>query len=200
MYTRKIGQDYLLWNEGQVRVWGTILVFGCLLGKVVECSGEAKGLNGVLSEFVWMTGPRVYFDYFWVYFFMFKLLSCCFCFAFGKVTKKYWMHALTDAVIVIIFFGLHKLTVLIKSETGFKASGHSLMMSVSLQLMNKESYFSVKYTKLRLVQYFSWVLISCHYFFLFWTCLAYHTFLEVLIGSLAGFIYPPIIIYFFIPN
>lgn len=194
------GKDYRFWTHDQARVWGIVLTFACFLGKVLEFTVIDGEIKAVLKNLQWMTGPRVYFDYFWAYFGMFKCMSCCFSYSFGKFGSKYWAHALVDLVIILAFFGLHEISYLLQSETGFKVSGHCLILSVSLQLLNKESYFSVKSTNLHFIHYFSTIFISIHYFFLFWTCLAYHTFLEALIGSLTGFLYPAHIIQFLIPS
>ena len=194
------GKDTRFWTQDQVRIWAIVMGFGCILGKVLEITVIEGEIKGELKDWTWMTGPRVYFDYFWVYFGVFKCMSCCFSYAFGRLKSKYWAHALIDLVIILAFFCLHEISYLLQSETGFKVSGHCLMMSVSLQLLNKESHFSVKSTSLHLVHYLSLILISVNYFFLFWTCLAYHTFLEAFSGSLAGFLYPALLIRFLIPS
>ena len=171
-----------------IYAWIVVCCIGSFTGNLYVMYTGQPPKDWIASwTFNWITGPRIYFNYLIFYLWSFRMILFIIYYIRNKaMLQSSFQIYFCDISVTILFFPLHQVTVLIHSLTGFKISGHCFILFLSQWMYRREGKLSFLCLNTKIFLYLTLIILLLHYFFLFFTCFAYHTFIEVLCGSLFG--------------
>lgn len=173
-----------------IYAWIVVCCIGSFTGKLYMEYTEQLPKDWIASwTFNWITGPRIYFNYLIVYLWTFRfILVVIYYIRNQEMLQSSIQIYFCDISITLLFFPLYQLTLMIYNLTGFKISGHCFILSLSLWMYRREGKLSYLCLNTKTFLYLTLLILLIHYHFLFFTCFAYHTFIEILCGSLLGYL------------
>jgi hypothetical protein len=175
-------------GEEFVIIWVIVACLASFAGWTFEISEGLRARDWIGSwNFKWITGPKIYLDFFWAYLWIFRVsMVCSYFWVNSKKVWKIWKIYFCDACISLMFFPVYMVVLEVYAISGFKISGHCFLLSLALWMLRREGEVSVVILRMRWVKVVTICILAYHYFILFFTCFAYHTFLEISAGSFLG--------------
>lgn len=169
--------------------WFTLCLLSSFFGYLYEQYFLESPLSFIKSSNLnQLTGPSLYFEYFWLYYFLFKSLSSY------LIYNKYHSFLLTkdktlkDLAIIVAFFIEYRIIKYIFLHYQFKVSGHCLLLVLGSFVIDTEGMLSLKLIETKGVVYISKIILGFHYYFGSWTAFGYHTVFESVAGLVVGFL------------
>ena len=182
--------------------WIILSILGGTLGYIVQSFND-KSLRDLLEStgLSVITGPRMYFDYFWALYFILKIFSSYLIYSKSdtfrsskskssksKSSKSTSLKSksIEDLALIILFFIEYQAVKYISLTYNFKLSGHCLILTIGSSLLHSEGRLSAKHLKQHSIQPLTKSLLLLNYYFFTWTCAVYHSLPESLSGTLLG--------------
>lgn len=170
-------------------IWLAISLLSSFFGYIFEFYFQEPPIKFLkssnLSE---LTGPSLYFEYFWLYYFLFKVLSSYLIYHKYHSVLLFKDKTLKDLAIIVAFFIEHRIFKYVYLNYAFRPSGHFLILTLGSFVLDTEGMMSLKVIENKGVCYLSKVALALHYYFGFWTGFAFHTCMEAITALVVGFL------------
>jgi hypothetical protein len=180
------GEQKVSWSQ-KVRFdyswWIGFCLFGSALGWALQMFFE-KSLRSVLEEnkVAVLTGPRIYFEYFWVYYFVLKIFSSYLIYSKNFSLLSLKDKAIQDLELCVSFFIEYRIVKYLFLTYDFKISGHCLILILGSYAIDTEGDLSCRLLENSSLKPLCKSLLILHYYFLTCTCAIYHSLLESFSG------------------
>jgi hypothetical protein len=162
-------------------------ILGGTVGYIIESVND-KSLRNLLHStgLSSITGPRVYFEYFWALYLILKIFSSYLIYSKTRTFLSIKAKSIQDLTLIVLFFMEYEVIKYIQLLYDFKPSGHCLILTIGSFLIHLEGRLSAKHLKENSIRLLTKFLLALHYYFFICTCIVYHSLPESLSGTVLG--------------
>lgn len=170
-------------------IWSIVIVTATLINLLIQylCILKISDLVRnpdffIPTQFVW------YNKSLWAIIWTIKFISCFQIYYKNNSFSHYKKTFLPDLLICLLFIIEYMISyyIYILSSHKFKISGHSLILTMTSSMIMYESDYNYRVTKKPYIKSVFYIIFSINLYTFYWSALAFHSFLEISLGTGLG--------------